>query len=169
MTSVIIDREIGDWNRFRNRRQIASAAGRKCRAVAADWPQAAVEEHEYSQQGHPAHAGPDIDLAPRLRRRDAGASGNPSLRAAKRGICRAVAGARLPTVLGGRPAGDRCRRVGAAAFLFAGFRQPRRIRRDLREPVTEWAVLRPASRPGAWRHRARLYPPQPGIPASPKP
>jgi transposase len=27
MTSVIIDREIGDWNRFRNRRQIASYTG----------------------------------------------------------------------------------------------------------------------------------------------
>jgi hypothetical protein len=24
MTSVVIDREIGDWNRFNNRRQIAS-------------------------------------------------------------------------------------------------------------------------------------------------
>jgi transposase len=27
MTSVVIDREIGDWNRFNNRRQIASYTG----------------------------------------------------------------------------------------------------------------------------------------------
>ena len=42
MTSVIIDREIGNWNRFHNRRQIASymPSGRITRSTRGGWSQA---------------------------------------------------------------------------------------------------------------------------------
>jgi len=83
----------------------------------------------------------DPDLASRLGGRGAGAHCDPALCPATPPAVAASDRARSGGLCGGRSAGDPARWITDPALLFAGLCAPRRVCRDLREPISGRPVL----------------------------